>query len=345
MFRSLSQSWLVVMVAMLSAPSSAQDLTAEAAASQFKPLPPVFESPANPITDEKVALGRMLYFDKRLSKNQDLSCNSCHLLDKYGVDSQVTSLGHKKQRGERNSPTVYNAAGHFAQFWDGRAATVEEQAKGPILNSVEMSMPDATYVESTLRSIPGYVEAFKKAFPGDAQPVNYDNMAKAIGAFERKLVTPSRFDAFLKGDTKTLTPAEKEGMVTFVKTGCTACHMGVNVGGSMYQKLGLITPYPGLRDPGRYNATKNEADRFFFRVPTLRNVEKTAPYLHDGSVKTLDEAIVLMGKYQLGKDLKTTEVKAIATFLKSLTGELPKEYIKPPKLPPSGKDTPKPDPT
>jgi cytochrome c peroxidase len=311
----------------------------------FKPLPSQFDSKDNPITREKVELGRQLYFEKRISKNQDKSCNSCHLLSKFGVDGEPTSEGHKKQRGDRNSPTVFNAGGHFVQFWDGRAATLEEQAKGPVLNPVEMAMPDAAAVEKVLKSIPGYAPLFKKAFPSDAEPITYDNMAKAIGAFERTLVTPSRFDKFLGGDEKALTDAEKKGLDTYLATGCTACHMGAGVGGEMYQKLGLVKPVVGLKDQGRFAITKKDADKFFFKVPSLRNVEKTAPYLHDGSKATLEETVAFMGEYQLGKQLKKEEVESITSFLKTLTGDVPKAWLQEPKMLAPGKDTPKPDPT
>lgn len=308
----------------------------------FKPLPQAVESQKNPITPEKVELGRLLYYENRISKSHKFSCNSCHKLDQFGVDNEPTSEGHRGQRGDRNSPTVYNAALHFAQFWDGRAADVEEQAKGPILNPVEMAMPDEKTVVATLKSMPQYVELFRKAFPQDKDPVNYENMARAIGAFERKLMTPSRWDRFLQGDKAALNDAEKAGFLKFVETGCATCHMGACVGGTMYQKLGVVKPYPGLKDEGRAKVTKREEDRFFFKVPGLRNIEKTWPYLHDGSIRTLDEAVKLMAEYELGKNLSAAEVSSIVTWLKTLTGEIPADYVKPPALPPSTAKTPKP---
>ena len=219
-------------------------------------VPAAFESEENPITEEKIQLGRMLFFEKRLSKNHDVSCNSCHDLAKYGVDNEPTSPGHKGQRGDRNSPTVYNAGGHVAQFWDGRAKDLEEQAKGPILNPVEMAMPDEAYVLRTLKSMPGYVDAFKKAFPDDANPVTYDNMAKAIGAFERKLVTPSRFDDWRGGDQDALNEQEKRGFATFIKLGCPTCHVGPAIGGTTFQKFGLIKPWKDQSDLGRFVVTE-----------------------------------------------------------------------------------------
>ncbi|HYO58361.1 cytochrome-c peroxidase [Archangium sp.] len=309
----------------------------------FKALPARFEDAKNPITPEKVELGRMLYFENRLSKNHDISCNSCHDLNKYGVDGKAFSPGHKKQLGGRNSPTVYNAGGHHLQFWDGRAPNLEEQAKGPILNPVEMAMPNEARVIETLKSIPGYVTAFQKAFPGQEDAVTYDNLGKAIGAFERQLVTPSRFDKYLAGDEKALTDAEKVGLSKFLEQGCQTCHYGPAIGGSL-QKLGLVVPFQS-KDQGRFEHTKNAADRMLFRVPTLRNVAKTAPYFHDGSVKDLQTAVKLMAQHQFGKQLSDADAKHIITFLDSLTGELPKSYIARPKLPSSGPKTPKPDPS
>ncbi len=309
----------------------------------FKALPTRFEDPKNPITNEKVALGRMLYFENRLSKNQDVSCNSCHDLNNFGVDGKPFSPGHKKQLGGRNSPTVYNAGGHILQFWDGRAPNLEEQAKGPILNPVEMAMPSEARVVETLKSIPGYVTAFQKAFPGQADPVNYDNVGKAIGAFERQLVTPSRFDKYLAGDEKALNDAEKVGLSKFLEQGCQTCHNGAVIGGSL-QKLGLVVPFQS-KDQGRFDLTKLETDRMIFRVPTLRNVAKTSPYFHDGSVKDLNTAVKLMAQHQFGKQISDADVGHIVTFLGALTGELPKSYIAKPKLPANGPKTPKPDPT
>jgi cytochrome c peroxidase len=307
----------------------------------FQPLPADFASADNPSTDDKVKLGHMLYFENRLSKSQQISCNSCHGLATFGVDNKKTSEGHKGQLGGRNSPSVYNAAGHFAQFWDGRAATVEEQAKGPVLNPGEMAMPDAKKVEAVLASMPEYVEAFKKAFPDDKKPLSFDNMAKAIGAFERKLVTPGRWDKFLAGDKAALTDAEKAGFNKFMDSGCMACHMGPNLGGMMYQKLGLVIPWPDQKDQGRFEVTKKDEDKMMFKVPSLRNIAKTAPYYHDGSVATLPEAVKTMAKHQLGRDLSDDDVKSIATFLEALTGEIPAQYAKAPALPASTAKTPK----
>ncbi len=311
----------------------------------FQPLPVDAASAENPSTPERVSLGRQLYFDTRLSKSQEISCNSCHQLDKFGVDGKQFSPGHKGQLGGRNSPSVYNAALHFVQFWDGRAANVEEQAKGPVLNPGEMAMPDAKRVEAVLASMPEYVEAFKAAFPGEKKPLSFDNAAKAIAAFERKLVTPARWDKFLAGDKSALTNAEKEGFNKFVESGCMACHNGALFGGTMFQKTGSVVPWPNQKDQGRFEVTKKDEDKMMFKVPSLRNVVRTSPYFHDGSVASLAEATKLMGKHQLGRDISDADAKSIATFLDALTGEPPKELVSAPELPKSTAKTPKADPT
>jgi cytochrome c peroxidase len=320
-----------VLIAYGTAHADAAALRARAKALLGTP-PPIAESAKNPVNEAKIQLGRMLYFDKRLSIDNDLSCNSCHQLDKYGVDNEKTSPGHKGQRGDRNSPTVYNAAFHFVQFWDGRAADVEEQAKGPILNPVEMAMPSEPEVIKRLESVAGYREAFAAAFPGEANPINYDNLARAIGAFERKLVTPSPFDEFLAGDDKALRKEQQEGLAVFLDAGCTVCHSGTVLGGQMYQKLGLVKPYP-TADPGRAKISGNEAERGFFKVPSLRNVEKTAPYFHDGSVTSLEQASRIMAEHQLGRTLSDADVAKLVAFLSSLTGTIDSEYTREPKLP------------
>jgi len=339
-------------------PAAATETTAAAAdplmkqaQALFAVLPERMESDGREITDAKVALGRTLFHDPRLSKNQDLSCASCHALDNFGVDPRPealdwrTSSGHQGQFGTRNSPTVYNAALHIAQFWDGRAADVEEQAKAPILNPVEMAMPDEASVIAVLQSVPGYLPMFVAAFPGDAEPISYDHMAEAIGAYERLLVTPAPFDAYLAGDTAALTEAQRQGLDLFIAKGCPACHQGAAMGGSMYQKLGFVEPYP-TEDTGRFEATGNELDKYFFKVPSLRNIVETAPYLHDGSSKTLNEVIRFMARHQTAfGDLTDAEAAGIEAFFGSLTGTPPADLVTAPELPESGPDTPAPDPT
>lgn len=316
--------------------------------SMFSPLPEIAEIPESPITQERSDLGRMLYYDPRLSKNHDTSCNTCHDLEHYGVDIREedgkrikTSLGHKKQLGDRNSPTVYNAAFHSSQFWDGRATTIEEQAKGPILNPVEMAMSDEVSVLGILRSIPGYEALFKAAFPGDAEPITYDNIAKAIGAFERKLVTPSRFDEFLSGKMTALSNEELRGLQLYLDVGCVTCHNGPVLGGTQFQKLGSVKPWPELKDEGRFKVTQNEADKYMFKVPSLRNITQTGPYLHDGSIESLEEIVNKMAEHQTARGTLTdAETGTIVAFLRALEGTLPMDYIAPPVLPESGPDTP-----
>jgi cytochrome c peroxidase len=309
----------------------------------FAPLPAVMSSPDNPVTDAKVTLGRILYYDPRLSASQKISCNTCHPLDAYGAESKPVSTGHKNQKGTRNAPTVYNAAGHFVQFWDGRAPTVEEQAKGPITNPVEMAMPSNAAAVQVIKSMPDYVALFQTAFPQDkGDPITYNNMALAIGAFERELVTPSRWDAFLQGDQSALTDAEKSGFNTFAATGCQWCHYGPYVGGASYQKLGVVKPWPNQTDLGLYQVTKEGMDKMVFKVPSLRNIKKTGPYFHDGSVPTLDQAIRNMAVHQRGLTLTDAQVKSVETWMESLTGRVPMSYIKPPELPKSTSQTPRP---
>ena len=294
----------------------------------FGPLPSEATSDKNPITAEKVALGKKLFFDKRLSKDGNISCNSCHNLETFGVDNLATSPGDEGKNGGRNSPTVLNAALHSSQFWDGRAADVEEQAGGPILNPIEMNIPSKEFMVERLEGISEYVSMFDKAFPGEK--ISYDNLQNAIGAFERKLMTPSKFDGYLKGNKEALSEEEKAGLSLFIGTGCITCHSGPAVGGHMFQKFGLFGDYWELTgsdpvDKGRFDETQNKTDMYFFKVPSLRNIEKTYPYFHDGSVKDLNEAVTIMAKLQNNKDLSEAEAASIVTFLTTLTGELSSE--------------------
>ncbi len=328
------------MAVSVSALASDADLLNKAK-NYFKPLPKEIPAPKdNPTTPEKVELGKKLYYDPRLSLSGVISCNTCHNLATFGVDGVETALGHEFKTGGRNSPTVLNAGFHIAQFWDGRAKTLEDQAKGPILAHVEMAMPNPEFVVLKLKTIPGYVKEFKKVFGGN-DPITYDNIAKAIAAFERTLVTPSRFDKFLKGDTNALTKKEKEGLRLFIDKGCASCHNGVAVGGQMFAKFGIVKPYP-TPDMGKYKVTKKEEDKYVFKVPSLRNIAMTYPYFHDGSVWDLKEAVRIMGETQLGIKLSHDEIDKIVAFLKSLTGEVPESARTMPVLPASSQDTPKP---
>jgi cytochrome c peroxidase len=271
-------------------------------------------------TPTQINLGRTLYFDVRLSANNSQSCNSCHAVDRGrgGVDNEPTSPGAFGKRGGRNSPTVLNAGFHTAQFWDGRADDLVAQAKGPILNPIEMAMPNEQAVVDKLSAIPEYPKLFATAFPDQTKPLTYENVARAIAAFERTLVTRDRFDDFLKGAEPTLNTEELSGLNLFVSTGCTACHNGPLLGGNSYQKLGLLNPYK-TDDPGRFAVTKEDDDKFKFKVPSLRNIEITGPYFHDGSKLHLEETVREMAWLQLDRKFSEAEVKAVSAFLRTLT--------------------------
>jgi cytochrome c peroxidase len=300
---------------------------------RFKPAREVISGDKGAELPARIALGRMLYHETRISRDQQVSCNSCHSLENYGVDGKKTSTGFEGKTGGRNAPTVFHAAGHFEQFWDGRAADVEAQALGPILNPIEMAAPSAEFVVKTLRDIPGYVTAFKDAFPGEKDAMSFTNVGRAIGAFERQLTTRARWDDYLEGKTTALSDKEVEGLKLFTNLGCMVCHTGEYLGGSMYEKAGTVEPWPNQEDQGRYSVTQRDGDRMMFKVPGLRNIAETGPYFHDGSVPTLQLAVATMGKHQLGLDLSNEEVESIVAWLQSLTGKLPAQYVAPPELP------------
>lgn len=332
----------VIVVPLAAALALAGAEIPQALLGEFKPLPASMESAATHATAEKIALGKMLYFEPRISRDQKISCNSCHDLARYGVDGQPTSPGFQGQRGERNSPTVFNAAAHFVQFWDGRAPDVEAQAAGPMLNPVEMAAPSPVYVTAVLRSMPEYVEAFRKSFPGQENPVTLNNAAAAIGAFERQLLTPARWDRFLKGDASALSDAEKAGFLKFVDKNCNTCHTGALLGGHEYRKLGAKKDWPDQSDLGRSKVTNNQADRMMFKVPSLRNVAKTGPYLHNGKAGDLTVLVMKMGEHQSGKKVSRAEAESIVTWMDCLTGKPEDALIQPPELPASTAATPKP---
>jgi cytochrome c peroxidase len=320
----------------------------KSASALFGILPDMAENKVNPSNEAKVELGKMLFHDPRLSKSGAISCNSCHNLASFGVDNLPTSIGHKWVLGGRNSPTVLNAALHSTQFWDGRAKDVEEQAKGPVLNPVEMALPHEHFATEKIASIVAYQELCAKAFPGQEKPLTYDNIANAIGAFERTLITPSRFDSYLKGNASALNDAEKKGLQTFMNSGCNACHMTATFGGNMFQKFGVTKNYWELtgsknKDEGRSLITKNDGEKYFFKVPSLRNVTRTYPYFHDGSIWDLKQAIAIMAELQVGKKLSEEEVNDIALFLETLTGEIPQSAKILPTLPASSANTAKPE--
>ncbi|MFK5968921.1 MAG: cytochrome-c peroxidase [Candidatus Marithrix sp.] len=296
--------------------------------------------PANANVDQaKVELGKKLFFEPRLSKSGFLSCNSCHNLSTGGADNLPSSIGHKWQLGPINSPTVLNAKFNLAQFWDGRAKDLKEQAGGPIANPGEMASTHELAIK-VLLSIPEYVSLFKAVYGVDT--ISIDQITDAIAVFEETLVTPnSKFDKWLQGDDNAISTQEKAGYDLFKTKGCITCHNGVGVGGGSYQKFGVVKPYPDTKTLGRYGVTKQEQDKYFFKVPLLRNIELTAPYFHDASTWDLAEAVNVMAEYQLGIKLSAEENQNIVAFLKTLTGEQPS--ITYPILPPSTKNTPKPD--
>jgi cytochrome c peroxidase len=311
----------------------------------WQALPDKAPEPAdNPTTAEKVELGRMLYFDPRFSATGTVSCNTCHNLMLGGDDNRNFSMGVHGQMGGRSAPTVWNAAFASTQFWDGRAATLEEQAKGPVVNPVEMGMSETETAMDRVRAIPGYKPYFERAFGGD-NPMTVDNAAKAVAAFERTMITPnSPYDRFVKGDSSALDEQQQRGMKTFAETGCTSCHSGAAFSGPAmaagkgffmkfptFQDNAYVGKYDLLKDQGRFDVTSEEADKHLFKVPTLRNIALTAPYFHNGSVATLDEAVRVMAKTQLNKDLSDQQVADVAAFLHALTGEFPEQTL--PRLP------------
>ncbi|WP_370651497.1 cytochrome-c peroxidase [Luteitalea sp. TBR-22] len=337
----------LLLSACLVTPLVAQDPQMAQAQKIFSPIPLTPPAlPGNAATPAKVELGKKLYFDPRLSASHAISCNSCHVVGMGGVDGGETSIGHKWQRGGRNAPTTLNAVFNMAQFWDGRAADLEEQAGGPMRNPVEMASAPKD-VLAQLSSIPGYVAAFRDAFPGQAQPVSLANAQKAIAVFEATLITPNApFDKYLRGNASALSAVQKEGLGLFVNKGCVMCHNGVNVGGGRYAPFGQVQKPPAHLlppgDKGRLAVTGQQSDAFVFRTPTLRNVTLTAPYFHTGRAWDLREAVRVMGTSQLGATLSDREADAVVAFLESLTGEQPRVVY--PILPPSVTATPRPAP-
>ncbi len=334
----MTKTTLFTLIALSSFASAS--LIDDAKKAGFEPIPSdktalmkLIDNPKNPINEAKVKLGKDLYFEPRLSKSNLISCNTCHNLATGGVDGVSAAIGHKWTANPHhlNSPTVYNAVFMDKQFWDGREPDLEAQAQGPMQAAPEMAISKEMAVER-ISSMNGYKEQFKEAF-GD-EKITFKKIADAIGAFERTLVTPSRFDAFLAGDEKALTKEEQAGLKVFIDKGCAACHTGVGIGGSM-QKFPLVKPYK-YANVGDFKGDKNG----MVKTPTLRNIAQTAPYFHNGAVWSLEEAVKIMGETQLGADLNDKEVASIVTFLKSLDGEMP--TVTYPKLPVVTANTPKP---
>ena len=313
----------------------------------FKPVPksppPVEGIESTPARTE---LGKQLYFDPRLSESHAISCNTCHQIGMGGVDVQETSIGHRWQRGPRNAPTVLNAVFNTAQFWDGRAKDLKEQAGGPIVNPIEMGTSEAHAVEQ-IKGIPGYVTAFEKAFRKQKDPITFTNIRDSIALFEATLITPNApFDRYLRGDDKALNARQKQGLQTFIDKGCASCHNGINVGGGMYAPFGVVEN-PGAEflppdDHGRFTVTKTPSDEYVFKVPSLRNIALTAPYFHSGKSWSLGQAVGVMANSQLGTQLTTGEIDDITAFLHTLTGQQPQVLY--PILPPSVSSTPRPKP-
>ena len=323
--------------------AAASDLR-ERAQELFAPLPSTI--PAlndNVITEDKIDLGKALFFDPRMSASGVFSCNSCHNLATGGDDNMETSIGHAWQKGPRNSPTVLNAVFNEAQFWDGRAADLAEQAKGPVQAGVEMANTPENVV-ATLMSMPQYIDWFTASFPEEENPVSFDNFAKAIEAYEATLITPSPFDAFLNGDDAALSDGQKAGLQLFIDKGCSSCHNGINLGGNGYYPFGLIEK-PGADvlppdDRGRFAVTETADDSYVFRAAPLRNIDQTAPYFHSGKVWDLKVAVQIMGTSQLGEEINDAEADQIVAFLGALTGKMPDVTY--PVLPAETLKTPRP---
>ncbi len=346
MARCIAVPFLCALI-LFAFPAAAQKDLAAQAKQQFEPIPTTPPGlPDNQATPAKVQLGAMLFFEPRLSASHAISCNSCHNLGLGGADAESTSIGHRWQHGGRNAPTVLNAVFNKAQFWDGRAKDLEQQAGGPIVNPIEMGSPEV-HVAQQLKGIPGYRDFFTKAFPGEADSITLANVQKAIAVFEATLITPNApFDRFLAGKADALSGKQQAGLALFMDKGCSSCHNGINVGGGMYAPFGVVEK-PGAEllppnDKGRFMVTKTPGDEYVFKVPTLRNIALTAPYFHTGQAWDLRQAVAVMGTSQLGAPLSSDEIDKIAAFLESLTGDQPKVTY--PILPPSAAATPPPQP-
>ena len=304
----------------------------------FQSLPKDMATPEYPVTKERVTLGRSLFFDTRFSIDGNLGCVTCHQPGLYGTDGRPRSIGVKGRPHPRHAPTVLNAPLQFVIHWRGDRIDAEDQVAQSLLSPITSGQPDEAALLARVNGIAGYAPLFKAAFPTDADPVTRKNMALAIGAFERTLVTPTRFDDYLKGNVEALSAGERAGLAKFIEMGCVACHNGPGVGGGMYQKFGVAEDYwKATRsdpiDKGRAEVTNNDADLYMFKVPSLRNVTMTPPYFHDGSVATLPDAVKVMARVQLGATLEGKDLTDIVTFLASLTGPLPPDFATSPILP------------
>jgi cytochrome c peroxidase len=334
----------IVTVLAISVALSADDTALlEEAQKVFRPLPKDMVTPESPITAERVYLGRLIFFDPRLSVDGNVSCVSCHQPALYGVDALRKSIGVRQRVQARNAPTVLNTALDFVNNWRGDRESVEHHAVRAFTAPGSSGQPDERAVISQLERIPGYAPLFAAAFPNEPRPMTVSNTAKAIGAYERTLVTPSPFDAYLGGKVEALSPRERVGLAKFISIGCTTCHNGVGIGGSLYRKFGVVADYwtaTGSQDvdKGRFDITNDPADLYVFKVPSLRNVAMTPPYFHDGAVASLPEAVRIMAKIQLGANLSEDDTRDIVAFLGSLTGKLPEQFLNAPILPPAALD-------
>lgn len=304
----------------------------------FKPLPTDMGTAEFPVTPERVTLGRALFFDPRISLDGTVSCSKCHQPSLYGTDALPMPIGVKDRVNPRNAPTVLNAAAQFVEHWRGDRSNVEDQATKALIGPPSFGLPDFATAVAKIEAIGGYLPLFQKAFPNDRHPITAENWGKAIGAYERTLVTPAPFDAYLQGNTNAMSPLAKAGLQKFVKIGCAACHNGVGIGGGVFQKFGVYEDYwkaTGSKhiDQGRFDVTKDPADKYVFKVPSLRNVAMTPPYFHDGSAPSLAKAVRIMAEVQLNKKLNDQDTGQIAAFLNSLTGPLPKDFATVPTLP------------
>jgi cytochrome c peroxidase len=310
----------------------------------FKPLPTDASTPERPVTPERVALGRALFFEPRLAVDDRISCATCHQPSFYGAEPLALSMGPNGKVLPRNTPTIFNTALQFVQHYGGNRVDVEDQAVRALTSAFAYQQKDLPTAEVKLRSLPGYRPLFEKAFPGEADPVNLKNLGLAIGAYERVLLTPAPFDRYLNGEVGALSAQARRGLDKFMSNACVSCHSGALLGGQSYQKFGITQDYwlqTGSKpsevwksmDKGRFHDTRNEADSFMFKVQQLRNVAVTPPYFHDGSVAKLDDAVRIMGKLQLGRDLPAADVTDIVAFLESLTGEVPAQFATAPVLP------------
>jgi cytochrome c peroxidase len=342
MTRYLGASAIVLtLLVAVTAARPADDGLLEQARRIFAPLPAEMTTPDNPLTPEKIALGRMLFFEPRASVDGTVSCSRCHQPGLYSTDALPKAIGAQHRVNPRNSPVIFNAALQIAEHWRGDRKSVEDQATQALTGPASFGNPTPEAAMAKLKAIPGYRELFARAFPGETDPVTADNWGKAIGAYERTLVSPAPFDAYLGGDARALTAQAKAGLHEFIQLGCAGCHNGAGVGGTMYRKFGVVEEYwkqthSLTPDKGRFDVTHADADLYVFKVPILRNVARTPPYSHDGAVATLPEAVRIMAKVQLGRTLSETQTTQLVAFLDSLTGKIPETFATAVALPAAG---------